>query len=233
MYAIAAAEIRMLFRNRTVALSALVVPVAFAAVFIVLDAYGSTGALASVVVVTIMAMGTYVTATTTLAARRQALWLKRLRGGTVTDAGVLAGLVGPVAAVTLLQLAVVLTVLAVRDAPAQAGLVVVALLATEAMFVGLALATSAVTSSGEHAQYTTLPLFFAALGASVWFQLTGVDEWIWVKRVLPGGSTAELVQGAWDGGDLSAAPALVGISLAWAVVGAVAGLRAFRWEPRH
>ena len=233
MNAIAAAEFRMMFRNRTVALCAVVVPLAFAALFIGLDAYGSTGALAAVVAITIMGMGTYVTATTTLASRRQALYLKRLRGGVVGDRALLAGLVGPVAAVTIAQLVVVVGVLAARDVPAHPVLVAVALLAAEAMFLGLALATSAVTTSAEHAQYTTLPVFFAAVGVVVWLQLTGVDEWIAVKRALPGGATAELVIAAWSDGDLVAAPVLVAISLAWAVVGTVVGLRAFRWEPRR
>jgi len=231
--AIAVAELRMIVRNRTVAACAVLVPLAFGALLLALDGAGSAGVLAGLQIIGMVGMGVYVTVTTTLAARRQTLYLKRLRGGAVSDRGVLAGLVLPVVAVSVAQLVVVLGVLGVQRAPAHAGLLVVAVLIAEAMFVGAALATAGVTTSPEHAQYTTLPFFLLALGAGIWFQLTGADDLAAVKRLLPGGGLMELVTLAWDGGDLGLLPWLLLPSVGWAVVGGVAAMRSFRWEPRR
>lgn len=231
--AIGVAELRMMVRNRTVAACAVLVPLAFGALLLVLDGADSAGVLAGVQILGMVGMGVYVTVTTTLAARRQTLCLKRLRGGSVSDRGLLAGLVLPVVAVSVAQLVVVLGVLGVQSPPAHAGLLVVAVLIAEAMFVGAALATAGVTTSPEHAQYTTMPFFLLTLGVGFWFQLTGADDLVAVKRLLPGGGLMELVTLAWDGGDLGLLPWLLLPSVGWAVVGGVAAMRSFRWEPRR
>ena len=231
--AIALAELRMIVRNRTVAACAVLVPLGFGVLLLFLDGAGSAGVLAGLQIIGMVGMGVYVTVTTTLSARRQTLYLKRLRGGAVSDAGILAGVVLPVAAVSVAQLVVVLGVLALQDPPTHPLLLVVAVLAAEAMFVGLGLATAGATTSPEHAQYTTLPVFVVALGAAIWFQLTGVDELIAVKRLLPGGGLTELVALAWDGGDLGLVPWLLLPTLGWAAVGGLAARRSFRWEPRR
>ncbi|WP_152970245.1 hypothetical protein [Frigoribacterium sp. RIT-PI-h] len=93
--AIGVAELRMLVRNRTVALSALLLPLAFGAGTFLFDLYGTGGMLAGVQIVGMVGLGVYITATTTLAARRQSLYLKRLRSGSVSDTGITAGLVPP------------------------------------------------------------------------------------------------------------------------------------------
>jgi ABC-2 type transport system permease protein len=233
---IATAELRMMLRNRTVALCALLVPLAFGGFLLFgggADAPGAAGMLAGVQVIGMVGMGVYVTATTTLAARRQTLFLKRMRGGALSDRGILAGLVLPLVVVSLAQLAVVLGVLSSRAAPEHVWLLVVAVLLAEAMFVGFALATAGFSTSSEHAQYTTLPLFFVTLGVAIWFQLSGADDLLWLKRALPGGGLAELISLAWNGGDLGLLPVLLLPTLGWAVLGAVAAARFFRWEPRR
>ena len=234
--AIAAAELRMMLRNRTVALCALLVPLAFGGFLLFsssAEAPGAAGMLAGVQIIGMVGMGVYVTATTTLAARRQTLFLKRMRGGALSDRGILTGLVLPLVAVSLAQLLIVLAVLSTRAAPEHVWLLVVAVLLAEAMFVGLALATAGFSTSPEHAQYTTLPLFFVTLGVAIWFQVTGADDLAWVKRALPGGGLAELVALAWNGGDLGLLPVLLLPTLGWAVLGGVAAARFFRWEPRR
>jgi ABC-2 type transport system permease protein len=231
--AVASAELTMMLRNRTVALCALLVPLAFGGLLLFVNGADTAGVLAGVQVIGMVGMGVYVTVTTTLSARRQTLYLKRMRGGALSDRGILTGLVLPVVAVSVAQLAVVLGVLSTQAAPVHAWLLVVAVLIAEAMFVGLALATSAFSTSPEHAQYTTLPVFFLTLGVAIWFQVTGVDDLIALKRLLPGGGLMELIVLAWNGGDLGLLPWLLLPSLGWAVVGAAAAARFFRWEPRR
>lgn len=231
--AIGLAELRMLVRNRTVAFSALLLPLAFGGMTLVLDVYGTGGLLAGVQLIGMVGLGVYITATTTLAARRQTLYLKRLRSGSISDAGIIGGLVLPIVAVSLAQLVIVLGVLAVREPPVHGWLVVVGVLVAEVMFAAFALATAGMSTSPEHAQYTTLPIYFITLGVAIWWSFSGTGDLLWVKRVLPGGGLMELVVLAWNGGDLGLLPVLLAPTLLWAGVAVAAAVRLFRWEPRR
>lgn len=149
MYTIFIAELRMLVRNRLVAACALLIPVLFAVALILgRDNFGGSAIIAPLLIVTVSALGVYVTATTTLAARRQNLFLKRLRSTTVHDSTILAGLVSPILLVNIIQLAVVLIIVsAVGTAPDNVVALVIAVLSVEALFIGLALATAGLTNS--------------------------------------------------------------------------------------
>ena len=234
MNAIAAAEFRLLVRNRLVAGCAVLFPFAFAAAFyLTRDPHRGGGSVAGVQVVTMAAMGTYVTATTTLATRRQTLYLKRLRAATIADRSIIAGLVAPLIAVNLAQIAIVLAILASTGAPANPALVIAAIAITQAMFTALALATAGFTASPEQAQYTTMPLFFTATAAAIWTQAPGANNLAALTRALPGGASTELIMTAWNGGSLSHVPLLLAPSLAWAALGILAARAFFRWEPRR
>jgi ABC-2 type transport system permease protein len=235
MNAIAAAELRLLARNRLVAGCALLLPFAFGAVlYLTRNTYEDvSGSPVGMGIVVMAAIGTYITATTTLAARRQTLYLKRMRGAAISDRSIITGLVSPLIAVNVAQIAVVLGVLASTDAPADLPLLIVAIAIAEAMFAGLALATAGFSASPEHAQYTTMPVFFAATGAAIWVQTSGVGGLMAVKRALPGGALTELIMTAWSGGSLSKVPLLLACSLAWAAAGVLAARSFFRWEPRR
>lgn len=190
MFAIARSEMTQLVRNRLVAASSLFVPLAFSAVLIFnRENFGGTAVAAALVLVTVTAMGTYITATTTLASRRQNLFLKRLRSTSAKDASILSGLVLPIALVNLVQAGVIVAILSVVGTPPVGVVAVVAaVVVLELMFVGAAIATAGLTNSPDHAQVTTLPLFVVALGAAMWVGLTGTEELAGVKRLLPGGA---------------------------------------------
>jgi len=234
MFAIASSELRMLVRNRLVAACAILIPLALGAYFVFSSNDGATAVSAVLVIMIMISMGVYVTATTTLAARRQTLFLKRLRSGAVSDGSIIGGLMAPIVAISIVQVAAILAILAVTadDKPQSIGLVILGVLLAEVMFAGLALATAGVTNSPEHAQVTTLPLFFAALGVSIWVVFTGVEELAWVKRALPGGGITELIVAGWTGSDIQNLFVLVAPSLAWAVLAIFAARAMFRWEPR-
>ena len=239
MLSIALSELIQIFRNRSVLINSFVVPVAISAFFIyrheVFAELGSLGYIAAIVMFTVSAFGLYTSAVTTLASRRQNLFLKRLRSTAAGDAGILAGLVLPVTVISLVQVAAILTVLGVvTSTPDNIGLLVVAVLATAAMMVGLGLATAGLTNSPEHAQVTTLPVSLGVIAVASWVGITGTDELTLLKRLLPGGSATELVLNAWSGGvAVTDSLLLLAPTLAWVVVAAALASRLFRWEPRR
>lgn len=234
MFAIARSEMTQLVRNRLVAASSLFIPLAFSAVLIFnRENFGGTPVTAALILVTVTAMGTYITATTTLASRRQNLFLKRLRSTSAKDASILSGLVLPIALVNLVQAGVIVAILSVVGTPPVGGVAVVAaVVVLELMFVGAAIATAGLTNSPDHAQVTTLPLFVVALGASMWVGLTGTEELAGVKRLLPGGAVTELIIEGWSGMALHEAVSLLLPSLAFVVAAFAMAKSTFRWEPR-
>ncbi|WP_217428769.1 ABC transporter permease [Micromonospora maritima] len=236
---IATGELIQIFRNRLVLITSLIIPVVVSAFFIrqheTYAALGSLGYIAAIVMFTITAFGLYATAVTTLASRRQNLFLKRLRSTAEGDAGILAGLLLPVLVLAVVQLTVILTVLAVvTGAPANVALLVVAVLATLAMMVGLALATAGLTNSPEHAQVTTLPVTLGVIAVATWVGISGTENLAWLKRLLPGGAATELTMNAWNGGvAVTDSLLLLAPTLGWVVVAVALATRLFRWEPRR
>ncbi|MFD7499622.1 ABC transporter permease [Streptomyces sp. NPDC059850] len=239
MLSIALSELIQLFRNRLVLVTSLIMPAAVSAFFlyrheIFADLYG-LGYIAAVVVFTVGAFGLYTTTVTTLASRRQNLFLKRLRSTAADDTSVLSGLLLPVTVMTLVQVAVILGVLgAVSGKPAQVLLLVAAVLSIVIMMLGLGLATAGLTNSPEHAQVTTLPVSLGTIAVASWVGISGSEDLTVLKRLLPGGSATELVVNAWDGGTaVSDSLVLLVPTLSWVLVAVGLASRLFRWEPRR
>lgn len=239
MLPIARSELSQLFRNRAVLITSLIMPVAASVFFIgyrdTFSQIGSLGYVAAVLVFTIAAFGLYATTVTTLAARRQNLFLKRLRSTAAGDATILTGLVLPVSIIAIVQVGVILVVFAgVGRAPVNPVLLVAALAATLAMMLAFAIATAGVTNSPEHAQVTTLPLSLGVIAVASWVGITGTESLAPLKRILPGGSATELVVNAWNGGvPLSDSVLLLAPTLVWVAVAVGLATRMFRWEPRR
>jgi ABC-2 type transport system permease protein len=239
MLSIAVSELIQIFRNRLVLVTSLVMPVAVSAFFIYqhesFAALGSLGYIAAMVMFTVGAFGLYTTTVTTLASRRQNLFLKRLRSTAAGDAGILAGLILPATVLALIQVAIILTVLAVvTGRPADVLLLTAAVLATVIMMIGLGLATAGLTNSPEHAQVTTLPVSLGVVAVASWVGISGTEELTLLKRLLPGGSATELVVNAWNGGvAVTDSLILLAPTLSWVVVAVALATRLFRWEPRR
>ncbi|OZM69867.1 ABC transporter permease, partial [Amycolatopsis antarctica] len=217
-------ELIQIFRNRSVLITSFVMPVAISAFFIyqheLFAQVGSLGYIAAIVMFTVSAFGLYSSAVTTLASRRQNLFLKRLRSTAAGDASILTGLVLPVTVIAMIQIAVIMTVLGVvTGMPDNMGLLIIAVLATIAMMIGLGLATAGLTNSPEHAQVTTLPVTLGVIAVASWVGITGTEELTLLKRLLPGGSATELVTNAWNGGvPLGDSLLLLAPTAAWVIV---------------
>ncbi|MFE4912513.1 ABC transporter permease [Streptomyces sp. NPDC056652] len=239
MLSIARSELIQIFRNRLVLLNSFLIPIAACAFFVyrheTFAELRSLGYIAAVVVFTVAAFGLYATTVTTLASRRQTLFLKRLRSTPASDAGILSGLVLPVTVLALIQVAAILAVLAaVAGEPANGFLLAAAVVSTVIMMLGLGLATAGLTNSPEHAQVTTLPISLGAIAVANWVGITGTEELTLLKRLLPGGSATELAINAWNGGvPVAESLPLLLPTLAWVVVAVALASRLFRWEPRR
>ncbi|WP_405090122.1 ABC transporter permease [Micromonospora sp. NBC_01392] len=239
MLSIASSELIQIFRNRLVLITSLIIPVVVSAVFVrqheIFAEIGSLGYIAAIVLFTVAAFGLYATAVTTLASRRQNLFLKRLRSTAVADSTILAGLLLPPTTIAVVQVAAILTALAVvAGGPANAALLVLAVLATLAMMIGLALATAGLTNSPEHAQVTTLPVTLGVIAVATWVGISGTENLSWLKRLLPGGAATELTRNAWNGGvAVTDSLLLLAPTLGWVVVAVALATRLFRWEPRR
>ncbi|MCG5449778.1 MULTISPECIES: ABC transporter permease [Micromonospora] len=239
MLSIAASELIQIFRNRLVLITSLIIPVVVSAYFVrqheTFADIGSLGYIAAIVMFTIAAFGLYATAVTTLASRRQNLFLKRLRSTAASDTGIIAGLLLPVVVIALIQVTAILIALAVvAGKPANVALLVVATLATLAMMIGLALATAGLTNSPEHAQVTTLPVTLGVIAVATWVGITGTEDLAWLKRLLPGGAATQLTVNAWNGGvAVTDSLLLLAPTLAWVAVAVNLAIRLFRWEPRR
>jgi ABC-2 type transport system permease protein len=239
MLTIARGELIQIFRNRLVLVTALVLPAALSAFFItkhdLFTAVGSLGYIATLALFFVAGIGLYTTTVTTLASRRQNLFLKRLRSTAASDSGILGGLLLPITVLSVVQIAVILGALAaVTRTPANPLLLVAAVVSVVAMMVALGLATAGLTNSPEHAQVTTLPVSFGVIAVSGWVGVTGTGDLTLLKRLLPGGSATELVLNAWNGGvPLAGSLVLFGPTLAWVVIAVALATRLFRWEPRR
>lgn len=239
MFAIARSEFRQIVRNRAVLITTLIIPLASSAYFIfnrdMFENFDGNGYLGAILVFTIGVFSLYSGMVTILAARRQNLFLKRLRSAAAGDPALLAGLVTPISLISLLQVMLVLGVFTtVTTTPESLALLMLAIGATFAMALALGMATAGLTSSPEQAQVTTLPISLGLIAVAVWVAITGTEDLTVLKRLVPGGSATELIANAWDGGaPLADSLILLVPTLSWVIVSIALAARMFRWEPRR
>src|SRR3954471_21609815 len=167
--ALAAAEVRLLLRNRTAAVYSLLGPVLLlvsVGAITVSNGLELDGAhlIVSAIGITLI-MVAYYNLVTTFVARREELVLQRMRTGELTDGEVLLGTAVPTLLVTVVQVALVavgVAVLGKWSPPVDVVLPLLALLGGCALMVVLAAVSTSFTRTVEAAQFTTLPLVLAA-----------------------------------------------------------------------
>jgi ABC-2 type transport system permease protein len=227
---LARAETRILLRNRLVASTGLLLPLLLGLFIASTNSGGAWGDIVAMQLVLMLLFCVYATATTSLAARKRQLVLKRLRSGELGDAEILTGLLAPLFLLALAQsvILVLCTIAFGAPLPGRPWLLVPAIVLGAVMSAAFALATAAFTASAELAQITVTPVFFAAIAGATW--VISADGDSAVKLLAHGGALAALARGAWDGGGmpLLACAALLG----WTAIGAAIARRFFRWEPR-
>lgn len=244
--ALTSAELRLLLRNKTAAVTAVGLPIVLGVFWAFTIGGGRDGTpIQAALVVTlqlavVLSMGIYVTSTVAIVTRRHTKVLKRMRTTGLSDTGLLTATVLPSVIVALGQLVLFAIVDALMGLPAPSNPLplVLAVLGGVALTVTAALATTIVTANPERAQITTLPLTFVMLGAGVAMVTVPPDGWWRLLVALPGAAISELTRLAYLGGLWEAEsglravlPALVAL-IAWPAVFARATQRRFRWDDR-
>jgi ABC-2 type transport system permease protein len=238
-------ELRVLWRNRTALFTGGLMPLAMGIVWLfALRPHTATewSAVIALQLAFVVGMSIYVTATSTIAARRYTLVLKRLRTSEIRDARLLGGLVAPGVALAIAQLIVLAVVDAAAGAPAPAdpGALVLAVLAGLSLTLAAALATTLVTPTPERAQISTMPLVFVLVGGAIALTLLPSGVLPQALMAVPGANVGRLTALAYSGDTWSigvaglpaALPAILAM-VAWPLLLGWLAARYFRWEPKR
>jgi ABC-2 type transport system permease protein len=245
--ALALTEVRLVLRNRTVAVSSIAVPLALGAFWaFTFDTDGDPARYAMVIALqlaVVVGMAVYVTATQTLVARRHNGVLKRMRTSSLSDRGLLVATLAPSTVLGIIQMLIFVAFNAATGAPAPVDPLplVLAVLGGLALAITAALATAIVTPSPERAQITTLPLTFLLLGGAVATAVIPLTvQPLQLLALVPGAGIGQLIQLATTGGTWSAGLGgipvvvlpVVGLAV-WSVVFGWYAARRFRWDARR
>lgn len=247
------AELMLFWRNRTAVFNGLLLPVAM--ILPLSSVKPDTGNLAGNAFLITSVLGfvlltaVYYNLVTTFVARREDLVLKRLRVGELTDPEILAGTASPAIVIALAQItlfgAVGAAVLGL-PVPVNPPVLLIGVAGGLGVFVLIAAVSAAYTRTVEMAQVTSLPVLLACtVGSGLMLPLTAVPDVVAdVLRLLPLTPVMDLLRLGWVGttgeatptdfaGVLGLAAKPIAVLAVWAVLGAVAVRRWFRWEPRR
>jgi ABC-2 type transport system permease protein len=242
--AILTAELRLMRRNSAILATSIGVPVAVAAYF-VWSGRDDLGALGwsfpvAILFLLMFGMSVYMTTTLALTARREDLYLKRLRTSEAADGTILAGLLSPALLIGFAQCLVVVLIVAVFGpaTPANPLLLLLAVLLGLAMSAALGMATTGLVGSTQQADMATMPFFILLIGTGIWGGFGGADGPGTAQLLLPGGAVLDVVRLAYDRelaflAQLTEALPALGVLAGWTMLGILAVHRFFRWEPRH
>lgn len=232
---LAGMELRLILRNRSMALTAIVMPLGFAAAIIGMS-QADTSNLAAMNLTMLAGFTVYMTGTMTLAHHRAALFLKRVRSSQAGTAGIVGGFVLVPMLLFMVQSALVIaTTGAVKGIlPARPLVLLAAAVIGAVTCAALAFLTASFTKTPEAAHFTTMPGFAALFGGLMWILSTPSDEVTAPMLAVPGAAVTQLLRYGWSG-EGAVGPGLVWpalASVAVAVVSCVVAARLFRWEPR-
>jgi len=242
VFALAQAEFRLLFRNKTVLVTAIVMPLLLGLwmpwSFADAEEPVSLAVASTVQIGLVLAFVVYYAVVATLVARRNSRVFKRFRTSGTGDVAIVAGMLAPpiVIAVGLVVLLAAANPLLGLPLPADPLALVVAVVAGLALALTAGGATTLFTRNPEQASITTLPgmtVLLIAPVAAVPVMLVEGSYWPFLL-LLPGvgvGHFAAIAAGSMSAGVAPLLLALAGV-VVWPVVFGMLTRRRFRWDPR-
>lgn len=247
------AEFTLLVRNRVLLFNALIMPLLFPIVILIIGRNSEAG-LTDVLVASalevfslfLLVFLVYYNLLSAYATRRDELVLKRLRTGEATDNQILLGPAIPSFALTIVLTLAVGAIIAVLGGglPVNPILLVAGFGGGAALFAALALITSTFTRNAEAAQITSLPIILIAMAGTSFLSSIVPESVEAVIDLTPMAAVLDLVNLGWFGTTDPDSPALPFVDtfsdaampalivLAWIVGSIVIAKTHFRWEPR-
>lgn len=234
---LAAANTRLLVRNRLTLTYALLLPLAPLALLLLTADEPAAGAstIATALLLAYL-FPVFYNLLSVVVTRRDELVLKRLRTGEARDREIILAMALPGVVVAAVLAALVVPLALALGMPVPADLLVYALMVLLAcvMFVAFALWTAAWTANAEAAQLTSAPvLVLATIGA---FTAMLPSPFADVVARTPGGALDTLVRLSWlgatDGSTWGEATEPLLVLVGWTVLALVLARRSMRWEPR-
>jgi ABC-2 type transport system permease protein len=230
---------RAFWRNPAAAFFTFAFPLIFLAVFSVLFGPEAAGFFTPAIIVFGVVNATFTNLAMTVSIERDEGVLKRVRGTPLPPWGYLVGRIGHAVLVALLLVVIVAASGAlIYDVPVPwealpAILLVLAVAA--ATFSALGLAISGLIPNADAApaivNAIVLPILFIS---NVFIQMDQAPDWLnTISLLLPVRHFADAMLELYNGTDPGVPWVEVGVMAAWGVVGVVAALRFFSWEPRR
>jgi ABC-2 type transport system permease protein len=233
-------ENRAFWRNPPAAFFTFVFPLLFMVVFNVL--FGSEAAVffTPAIIVFGVVTATFTNLAMTVAIARDAGVLKRIRGTPLPPWAWLAGRIGHAVLVTLLLVVIVAAFGAlVVDVPVPwdaLPAIFLVLAVAAASFSALGLAVSALAPNAEAAPAVVnaivLPVLFIS---NVFIQMEDAPDWLnTISHLLPVRHFADAMLALYRDGAAAGVPwTELAVIAGWGIIGVMAGIRFFSWEPRR
>lgn len=237
--ALAAAEVLVFLRQPVMIALTLLLPAGLIAITALAETSGRPQAWAQIAgrnLVATQCITVYFVALNTLTSRRHTLALKRLRTTPLPSVGIIAGLLVPPLLVGAFQMVAVFIGLVLLGAPLPHDPLLVAVSALLGMVIAAlaGVATSGFTSTPEKAQWTMMPFFVAAMGATA--VLPAVDPGVtYVVLAVPLVANGHLATAGWYSETMSTSSVALDLvyMMMWIVVFALVSWKTFRWERRR
>lgn len=238
-WALAAAEIRVFLRQPVMVALTLLLPAGLIAITALAEVSASPDAWAQIAgrnLVATQCITVYFVALNTITARRHTLALKRLRTTALPSLGIVAGLLTPPLLVGAFQLVTVFAALVALGAPVPQNPALVAVSAVLGMAIAAlaGVATSGFTATPEKAQWTMMPLFVAAMGATA--VLPAIDPGAaHAVLAVPLVANGHLATAGWYSETMDAGAVILDLvyQTMWIGVFTVMSWKTFRWERRR
>ena len=232
-------ENRAFWRNPPAAFFTFVFPLLFMVIFNVLFGADAAGFFTPAIIVFGVVTATYTNLAMTVTIARDAGILKRIRGTPLPPWAYLAGRIGHAVLVALLLVVIVAAFGAVAygvPVPWDALPAILLVLAVSAAaFSALGLAVSGLIPNADAApavvNATILPVLFIS---NVFIQMENAPDWLdAISHLLPVRHFADAMMELYARGADAGVPwTEVGVITLWGVIGVVAAVRLFSWEPR-
>jgi ABC-2 type transport system permease protein len=233
-------ENRAFWRNPPAAFFTFAFPLLFMVIFNVIFGEGAAQFFTPAIIVFSVVTATFTNLAMNITFARDNGVLKRIRGTPLPAWAYLAGRIGHAIAVTMLLVAIVVTAgILLYDVPVPwdavpAMLLLLAVSAAAFSALGLALAGVMPNADASPAivNAIVLPLLFIS---NVFLQMENAPDWLnTVSLLFPVRHFADALHELYASGADAGIPwAEMGVIALWGVIGVVAALRFFRWEPRR